>query len=105
MAKKKTLVPEIVIVIPKLTLMTLAKEVQALKQQVKPITVGSSSQYQSESSSSVKPKKMIKFPTCVYCGYKNHLAEDCYNNLIKTIFYFFFSFVYFLLLFTPQFQI
>nr|GEV48243.1 retrovirus-related Pol polyprotein from transposon TNT 1-94 [Tanacetum cinerariifolium] len=61
-------------------LLTLMKEVEGLKEHIKPSSDNSLSVLQTWSSKSIKGKQNTRFRPCKYCGFKNHLLKDCYNQ-------------------------
>ncbi|GKB09289.1 retrovirus-related pol polyprotein from transposon TNT 1-94 [Tanacetum coccineum] len=59
-------------------LLTLMKEIKSLKEQIKVPSNNSPSVSQTRSSKSSKGKQTTWFGPCKHCGFKNHLAKDCY---------------------------
>ncbi|GJX35466.1 retrovirus-related pol polyprotein from transposon TNT 1-94 [Tanacetum coccineum] len=59
-------------------LLTLMQEVKGLKEQIQTHSETLPPSSQSGSSRSAKGKSKIWFRPCRYCGFKNHLIEDCY---------------------------
>ncbi|GJX29653.1 hypothetical protein Tco_0237732 [Tanacetum coccineum] len=59
-------------------LLTLTDEVKSLKEQIKVPSDNSPSVSQTGSLRSSKGKQTTWFGPCKHCGFKNHLAKDCY---------------------------